>query len=313
MRKLLFTAISLVLLAGCGTQTAGGQRAEDVAPSPTMLGSLPHVNSAFSQGEETSITLATELVVRRCMAAQGFRYYPFGTSDGQQAVTTYTGFGQTVKEAQKKGYGGDPRNIPGYNNALIQDANTRYEATLSAADGARYQRALAGNPNDYLQVHYPDGNTEGYPRSGCVTEAQNRLYGSAKAYAKYQVNNWYITHGAARTAEVDPRVIDTQKKWVDCVKQAGYAYPNQMAMRNAALDPYAHATGDLTKIREREIQMAVAAASCDEQSGTTATHNQVMQEVINENLKGHEGALAEAIRLKKVVLANTKKAIQGGG
>lgn len=311
MRGILLAMSSIALLAGgCSTSSAHGREEDGATTSATKsaaaLGTPVRTGVEFSSAENKTIDLAGELIVRRCMAAKGFKYFLFGNEDGKQLQPgNHPGLGQTADEARKNGYGGDPRNT--------QDANYRYAQSLPQADRTRYQNTLIGTDKDRVVIRYPDGKTEDYPRNACITEAQNTIYGSADAYEKFQVNNWRLQHVPSKTIDANPSVSAAQKKWVACVKKAGYSYADQVSMRNAAIAPYERATGDTTKIRQKEIQMAVTAATCDEESRATEIRSQVMQAAINKNVQENPDALAAITQQKKVVVSNATKAVQSGG
>ncbi|GAA4234374.1 hypothetical protein GCM10022254_39170 [Actinomadura meridiana] len=312
MRKITFAALLLVGLAGC---SSGSENTAKSAPTPTGgLGSQPGIGVKLSPEDDKTIILATELAVRSCMAKAGFKYFLFGTSDNKPEAGETVPFGQTIEQARVNGYGGDPRKGAHPETGRPQeDANTRYVATLSTTEATRYNIARDGKPNDEIVIQFPGGGRERYPRSGCQTVALHKLYGSPERYAQHQVFAATVVQGTEKAIDADPRVMKTQKAWADCVRKAGYSYPNQTAMMNAALNPYHHATGDLTKIRQREIQIAVAAATCDRDTNTTETYDRVTQELYDKRLGSRQGELAAYIQIQKDVVTNAKKTIQNGG
>lgn len=312
MRKTALAALFFVGLAGCSSGSVSTAKSTPIPPGG--LGSHPRIGVQLSPEDDKAIALATELAVRSCMAKAGFKYLLFGTSDNKPEVGEAVPFGQTVEQARVNGYGGDPRKgAHPETGGPQQDANTRYVATLSKTEAARFTITRDGKPNEEIVIQFPGGGRETYPRSGCQTAALHKLYGSPERYAQHQIFAATVGRGTDKAVNVDPRVVKTQKAWVDCVRRAGYSYPNQTAMMNAALNPYRHATGDLTKIRQREIQLAVAAATCDRDMKTTETYDQVTQELYDKRLGSRQGELAAYIQIQKDVVTNAKKIIQNGG
>ncbi|MEI5098240.1 hypothetical protein RB200_05760 [Streptomyces sp. PmtG] len=107
---------------------------------------------------------------------------------------------------------------------------------------------------------------------GCNARAQERLYGDLKTWMVANLVAANLATDIDRYLLADPKVTSANDAWKRCMSGAGHSYPNPARARSAALDGYVRGRGsaDETRqreLRQREIKIAVADATCDKKTG----------------------------------------------
>jgi hypothetical protein len=229
-------ALLAIALVGCGS--GGGARAVDDVPplAPAQLRELAE---------------AEEVLVARCMRAQGFEYhvvppdpvlaedrdFPYGIDDPAWAARH--GLGRGLRNLASRRAGQD-------------NPNSRYTDSLSPDRRRAYSTALYGAEAKALAVTIPTGDQVTMAPDGCLASAQQELYGDLRRWfpAKTIVNN--LPAAIRPKVFADQRFQDLAREWAGCMAGQGYDYRDPVDLRERFSDTSA----------ERERQVATAEAEC---------------------------------------------------
>jgi len=210
----------VLFMAACG---GSGEKTPDQTQPPTSggNGSQEIGREEFGMTEEQLVTTieAGEASIASCMADAGFEYIPIdpvtfrdamdvqgnvpGLSD-DEFIAQY-GYGiTTLPQTQNFGHGEE-------NQAIFDD--------LSAEDQVAYTRTLVGDHTQATFVNMLE--IEDFLQAGGCTETAIQ-----EVFTQEQLSPSFFNPFDA-LVEQDPRMIDAQKNWSTCMKEAGFDYGTQ--------------------------------------------------------------------------------------
>jgi hypothetical protein len=222
-------AISLAATGAAKVATPGS-----TASGSTASGSVPATALAkpVSADDRAALYRAEQLMVQKCMADKGFRYWPVP----QQPSPDYRQFSYLVTDvgwAKKHGYGQD------IEHRLDRESQTgpatRYFKSLSAQRHQALGDALSGPEPVGLSVANPIGGTLTHSDKGCTATVWKQLYGDAQAWfaaREITTNLRPIFH--TRVVQ-DPEFVAGIADWRICMRPFGYADPDPRALRGRVL------------------------------------------------------------------------------
>jgi hypothetical protein len=273
----------LPVLAACGSKASTGASSNRLSPSEFAF----LVGYGATAQHQPVRDHAEQILDQRCMQARGFRYFTGGLSASSQNGDTaddhsyVPGVGPTRTEAlavaqrRQTGYHlyeayakQAPSNIP---------VNDQYVRSLSAAEQARYQRALFGSQTKMKTIHTPTGGTYTYPTSGCVAHGQAQLYGSVDAAQNVLTLPGYLLAKLGQDTAADSAVVAKNDDWSHCVSRAtgvSFGSPHDIIQR---LQREYTAQGATQAVRNQEISYAVADTRCQFRTGLAAVYGKVFR------------------------------------
>lgn len=276
MKPLRITAsyVALCLLAACGLDGAepgntsdGLQQAQDapaLATYESALGAFPYLGRA--EGE----------LIRRCMAEQGYEYYPAPPppSLGQKEKTL------SVAQARRDGYASllPPAEAPGaYQEEL-------YLRSLSEADREGFYWALFGNSSDRMEVEGEVGKLT-IPTDGCQTQAEQHIYGDRTTWAQlhFVVMNLQALQGSDSQ---DQQLQEATGRWASCIRERGHEFNSPAESIEAAAEA---SGGDLDDAQA--IKLAVDDAICRNETDWDAVNAAASQRTLAALTQRYEGEI----------------------
>jgi hypothetical protein len=207
-QRALFLVLALAtagLIAGCGGDE---NKNEPPAELEEQLG--------FSRLGIMERQTRVEGGIRDCMKAQGFEYVPVDPLEEQRELT-----GRVMSEEEFiKQFGDGVSTL--FDRGLGRahtNPNDRIRASLSAADRAAYDRALAGeNPSATFAEAVDSGDFS--ELGGCTKRTSEAEFGGAAV----------VTALIGKLDELDERIVQDQRmvraaeKWSACMAAEGYRY-----------------------------------------------------------------------------------------
>ncbi|MEV0633603.1 hypothetical protein AB0I77_01210 [Streptomyces sp. NPDC050619] len=242
----------LVLIVGA---TACGE-------SPAREGSRPRKATAQ---ELALLDRGEEALVQRCMARHGFRYRPAPprTPDEQRD------FPYVVDDpawARRHGYGGDL--LRRAQRQRTESPNASYVRRLSPERRQAYFNALSGSGAKALEVTVPVGAMVRQSSTGCIAEAQGRLYGDFREWFRADTLASNIPdHGDKLRSHPDFRTAVRQ--WSDCMRAKGLPYQSPAHLQRELEERIAGAS--VRRAHSIEVRLATAEAACARSTSLAAT------------------------------------------
>jgi len=235
------------------------------AGDTSTIGTPPAASQPVSEDDRDLLYRAEQVLLRTCMAEQGFRYWPMP----EQPAPDYRQFSYVVTDvawAKKHGYGRDIE--------LQIQRESRNSPPVKYSEGLSEQRrqalgvAMSGPEPVGLAVANPIGGTLTHSDKGCTATVWKQLYGDPQA--------WFAAHaitmnlGAIRAdrASSDPAFVAGVDRWRTCMRPLGYTDRDPAALRGRTLS-----TPGLT--RAQEIRAATAEATCATMSDLASIARQV--------------------------------------
>lgn len=274
--------LMLPVLAACGSKASTGSSNR---LSPSEFAFL--VGYGATAQDQPVRDHAEQILDQRCMQARGFRYYLSASSDSTQNGDTaddhsyVPGVGPTRTEAlavaqrRQTGYhlyAAYAKQTPG--NVPIND---QYVRSLSAAEQARYSRALFGSQTKMKTIHTPTGGTYTYPTTGCVARGQAQLYGSVDAAQNVLTLPGYLLAKLGQDTVADSAVVAKTDDWARCVSRAtGASFKTPQDIIERLQREYT-AQGATQAVRNQEISYAVADTRCQFRTGLAAAYAKVFR------------------------------------
>ena len=258
------------------------------------------------------LALAEHELVRRCMAARGFRYLvpvPPASSEGSTSLLQLPPQ-LKVAEARVNGYGIALRRAPSVPGDTPEDAEQRYLESLSPQEQDQYQHALdGGHGARQVEVTLPGGARVGASTEGCVGEARQKLYGSLQSY----LTVLYLPQVAQSeiTAVEDDRALrNALEQYASCMSDQGYGEADTPAAARERAESY-YADGETPAARRREIALATADAECQEQTQVYEALKEAVDRVAAEWLQENEGAVLAATEAQRAAVSRARNVLRG--
>lgn len=288
----------VVLTAGAGGTTAGPAPAGKPAPT----GSGPPRSP--TDEEKDVLHQAEQLLIRDCMAEQGFRYwpaprlpspdyreFPYVVDDAEWAAKH--GYGRELEDRQKRRW--DEKGVRKYLNGL------------SAARKTAYTEALHGPESDTpLKAEVAMGGAFTHSDRGCTVEAWRGLYGDVRAWYRsiQMVNSLPGVRAGRVVGEADFRT--GLAAWRSCMRQRGHTAENPSELRRVRfLD-----TG--RGARAKDVAAATAEARCARTSGLAATAERLDEHYRDVEYRAHRSAFDTARRLQLEALPTARDVVGRG-
>ncbi len=315
------TVVSALVVAACSPggaeqttttpapqgETQGAPRGETLQDFIPGMPSFDVADPAVAEAQARQLEQRVQELVARCMADQGFEYIPyvpnldFGGFDQEQYVAEF-GFGYATElvadqdEMQRR-----------FEEEMAADPNQAIIDAMTPQELDAYQEALWGAAPDIdpetMTEEEIQAAFENFQPSGCMAEAQNQVYNSEAAQAFFLEFGPKIEE-VFRSVESDPRILELQEKWAECMREKGYDFastseaelyilrqlealgvvtdlevgPNGelMGLGMTGVEPDDDRIPQIQAIADEEVEIAVAAFACEEQF--TEVYREVQQE-----------------------------------
>jgi hypothetical protein len=283
---LAVSAVSAVLLAvrGAGAQEAVVQPAVR-PPSAADLDVLHE---------------AQQLLVRDCMAGQGFRYWP--TARLPHAALRY--FPYVVDDlawAKGHGYGRDIKAALDRQDKV--DPNTLYYGHLPADRKMAAAAALNGSSLSGLSVISPLGGEMSHSSSGCETKSWQQLYGNAGDW--FQSSTVVLDLDTVRISQVHSSAAfqAAVRPWSECMRRAGYVAADPDALESA------RAADNGLAAAARDVKAATAEASCALSSRLSRMATRLDQQYGQQLFRQYRGSYELTWRLQVTALPAARRLV----
>lgn len=255
----------------------------------------------LTDAEQVVVARAEGLLTKKCMAAQGFKYWvePITSVDERKSAVYVL---DDISWVRKHGYGGRLARAA----ERAGNPNFTYFNAFSREDRVRYTRTLEGTSSDTVSVELPRGGTvEGYA-GGCRAEAQGELYGDYETW--FRVSTITENLGPLFLPDLmkDRRFVHALKSWSSCMHKAGHDYRSPEHLR----EELARSTDGLPdgKAHAVEVELATAEAVCagDDASALADTARALEREYRAKKLKPYADTIATHQRLQHSALARAE-------
>lgn len=279
-------ALGLVLLLSL---SACGDGKESGDPPVTMRSGSPGGQPAgatigLPYEQFRQLLLAEEKLIQRCMTKAGFTYTPQMPPEQREkqpwkrrddiAKARREGYGmfRVVRQAESDPHPTAPRRNPDMDG-------------LKPEDKKRYTRTLNGTRR--VDFNAVGGGVGSIAVDGCVTEARQALYGDVKQWMSIEslVTNF---RAVAETSSMKyPEYKNAEGQWSKCMAKSGFHYPTQDEALDAVYGFY-QGIDRPDKPVKKEIDLAVADATCDKRLGTTNVKIKLYERALQESIKQYE-------------------------
>jgi hypothetical protein len=258
---------------------------------------------ASEVGDEALLTWAEAVLAGRCMVQHGHQFVVNAPTARDvmldEQLTEYYGT-VDVKVAAKRGYGINPRLRPAQHGSA--DPNLPYLNSLDSAGNRAFTLDYFGDEESPVRAKDPAGGVVEYGRTGCLADARSELYGGIAAWAPLDV--WALSvHKRAYGAVTSSAAYRANlAKWRSCMaaKKAPADSPADSRERIAKLG------GDATA-EQAELKAAVAEASCNKDSGITASADKAHRVEYNRIIAADATEYKEFNRRRNEALAKARK------
>lgn len=310
--------VGLFALTGCSGDKKSG--ADGAKPEEGPLTKI--MNAAWGDYDQEAANkeqIEVENLVAECMAAEGFEYTPQDYSSMNGTMVSSEDFeDQNTKEwVTKNGYGMsmhlDMTEEPtdGETQEEWVDPNADYVASLSESEMTAFYEALYG-----VQPEMTEEEMETYEYSwedsGCQGSASHEISGDADdIFTDPKFEDLMESMSELYTAgENDPRMVELNGKWSDCMADAGYSFATSMDAMNSvseAQNELYNVEGEMTEeytgpsdeaiaeFRELELSTALADFTCKESVDMIKVSQEVTFELEEAFVKDNKAALDEFV------------------
>jgi len=209
--------VALGLATACGGSSASGEGGGDPAQTGADGKPLPGLKEfGLTEEELASDVEEVEALIASCMTEAGFEYIPADVQTvdrAQDALRVDPGY--TEGEYKKRwGFGVTTRFDNVVKEIELGPQNLRIIESLSATDKAAYERTLYGEDPD-MTFAFAFDEEDFSSTGGCTRKAVEQVFTKAQLSASY-VNPKDVL------VEEDPRVVEANANWVECMQDAGY-------------------------------------------------------------------------------------------
>jgi hypothetical protein len=212
----------IIVLAACGggSDEDNATQAEETAPAGN--GSQQIGREEFGMTEEQLVATidAVESSIADCMSEAGFEYIPIDAETFRDAMDLVGGSppGFTDEEFVAQ-YGYGITTLPPKSEFRFGDENQRIFDDLSSEDQVAYTRTLVGDHETATFVLMLE-QEDFLPAGGCTETAIEEVF------TPEQLSPSFFNPFDA-LVEQDPRMIEAQENWSNCMKGAGFEYATQ--------------------------------------------------------------------------------------
>lgn len=291
---------SALLLAGCSGGGDAKQSEPEEGPLAKYMAPL-YDGEEYTQEKMDADNKKIEDLVAKCMTKEGFEYTPNlqngGTVFSSEEEEDGPEWG-SVEFAEKYGYGfiDSPgmEEMPdeGEMEEMV-DPNQEYIESLSESEAEAYNETLYGpQPTEEEWAEMEESGNYDYEQSGCYADAQKAVQGkSMQAYEDPEFADLFAAQqefytdiygdGSDMNA-VSPNddIAKLDRQWADCMADAGFdGFTSPNSASNVISEEYNAlqmpdgedgewvelSKEDQKKFQKREIEVAVADATCKKQ------------------------------------------------
>lgn len=202
--------------AASGAETPSAMPESD-SPVENLLG-IPIFDEAAMNEWSQNLSREAEVVVAKCMLAEGFEYTPAAiqVTAASDAIDT-----DSLEYAQTRGFD----IVSNFNESVYDPANTTqdknaiYLATLSESEADAYNVALVGAVQSEEQNDDPFGG-------GCWGKANEEVFSVVGVLDAIEpvFNGYYDLYIS------DSRIIATTAQWQECMSAEGYLFGDEDEM-----------------------------------------------------------------------------------
>jgi hypothetical protein len=207
---------------------------------------------------------AEEILVRDCMARQGFTYWPQPRTHAPD-TERFPYVVDDLQWAQANGYGRAER------QELERQASsaTRYYRSLPQDRQQAWLAAYHGDRPSGLEAPLPFAGKVRHSEKGCAAQAWQELYGDMRQW--FRVSRFTEAVGEMRVGQTlqDARYVAARKRWQECMAAEGFSAEAPLSFRKQQLE-YQGADGEA-----RDRAAATSEAKCAMRSGLSQVARQV--------------------------------------
>jgi hypothetical protein len=260
-----------------------------------------------------------EELVATCMQEQGFDYTPNDNNGGTVVTTDELDVEWGTREfAEKYGYGisTDPygsSDDPAEDGSEYVDPNQEYIESMSESEAAAYNEALWGPTTEFVEGE--EATEYDWTQGGCYGAAQHEVFEGGAVADEFSALADEV-NALWETIDADPRIAELKASWASCMADAGFdgltdintaqeplyeewnalqgwedpEYQAQMETWDWEAEPDGPPAPEpdpaaLTAFTEKEIAMATADFTCQEEidyvKTTVAVNHEVQQEFVD--------------------------------
>jgi hypothetical protein len=223
---------------------------------------------ALTETEQALLHDAEQVLVRDCMARDGFRIW-ITTYDDQPKPERFPYVVDDIDWASRHGYGTDLRRSADAQAGA--DPNRAYFDSLPADRRKAAVAALNGTGPGRVETVLPTGGLLARYDNGCTSQAWRELYGDLAAWYRVTKVAEVLPGLWQRRVVTDPVFTAAVARWSGCMREAGHRYESPAAARAA------FRSSDATTGRDVEVRTAVAEATCAGRTGLAATARELDQ------------------------------------
>lgn len=223
-------------------------------PSADSAGRRSEPGPDITLTEQAQLRYAEEILVRNCMRANGFDYFPTPPQE-QPDNRPFPYVVDDVAWATRHGYGSDvQRDIE---RSETTGRNTRYVASLTETQKAAYAVAHMGSQREMLQVKLPTGQIVQTSTTSCLATARTLLYGDYPTWIGVSTLAQNLGPLVQPRVTADKRYAATMNAWAACMKRLGHPAESPQQLRESMADVP----------RQSEVDTAVTEATCAVETG----------------------------------------------
>ncbi|WP_181787511.1 hypothetical protein [Streptomyces phytophilus] len=286
-RPAVVCAVGGLLLAVVAT-ACGQADAEIGRPEPAR----PHELALLDRAEE--------VLIERCMTRHGFRYRP-GPPPAPDELRDFPHVVDDPGWARKHGYGGDL--LRKAERQRADNPNAAYVRSLRPEDRKSFHTALYGSGMKAVEVTVPAGGTVSQSRTGCLAEAQGRLYGDFREWFRVRILASSLPdRGGELRRSPDFRAAVGQ--WSACMRSRGHPYqsPADIQRKLTGLTK-----GAGTRRADRiEARLATAEAECARSTTLSETVRRLTRELTRPDRQRYSAEIRARDRMRQDALGRAK-------
>ena len=300
-------------LAACSAGGGGGEKLDPAAsPFATYWEALyGGYNEETVEAQQTLI----EEQVAACMADEGFEYIPVDQSQNWTGASGEEWLPDSEEWVAQYGWGFI--NYPGRDEMeevqeadMPVDPNQDYVTALSASEQTAYYETLYGVPPSEEEMQEGVAQEYNWEDAGCYGAAQQGVHGEDPFSDEKNAALMESMGSLYEDVQNDSRIVEGNAKWASCMADAGFSgyatAQDAQEQFSEELNSYYETMTDgitsddpeLTKLGEREIEIALADLACAEESGSRQLALRVQfdleEQFITDNKAELDALLAEA-------------------
>lgn len=270
----------------------------------------------LSSEEDRLLWDAEEAAVAACMRERGFEYTP-NPSGGGDAPAGAEPAGPRpgdVSAARARGFGiaasieAAPTPAPDVNRARVEAmAPDARRAWLEALSGPPIEPTGPADRPGLGTVSIPGGPMVQWDRGACLAHAERSLHGDDLRHTEQVTMINFLREQIALTAREDPEYRAGVERWRGCMGARGWPYPEPGAAAHALAEEYESGGLTLDGLRQREIAVATAEASCHQEAGLAAIHERARARAEAKVEREHRALLESYVAAQADALARASR------